>query len=264
MLVTTNPQQTLCETILPAGYQDLPAELAWVDALLDDPVFFEPYRRRFSPLWGRPSTPLETYLRMMFLKHRYPLGRRCAGRSPTRSSTTPCTSGTRPTRRCWAPAVARIGSLLGRTPRAVTADRGYGEAKVAQDLTELGVNTPWSSRARASRRRPGASTSMHAAFAGWSSGVPVGGPDRLPQTPLRLRPHPARRAARRTDLVRARCARPQHRQDRPADPDPQDRHRSPDGRSRRRTSKRRAQTARRHHHTRAATGPPPSRSTAAS
>jgi IS5 family transposase len=60
MLVTTNPQQTLWETILPPGYQDLPAELAGVDALLDDPVFFEPYRRHFSPVWGRPSIPIET------------------------------------------------------------------------------------------------------------------------------------------------------------------------------------------------------------
>jgi IS5 family transposase len=74
MLVTTNPQQTLWETILPPGYQNLPAELARVDALLDDQVFFEPYRAHFSPLWGRPSIPIETYLRMMFLKHRYGLG----------------------------------------------------------------------------------------------------------------------------------------------------------------------------------------------
>ena len=74
MLVTTNPRSTLWETILPPGYQDLPAELAAVDALLDDPVFFEPYRGHFCPLWGRPSIPIETYLRMMFLKHRYRLG----------------------------------------------------------------------------------------------------------------------------------------------------------------------------------------------
>ena len=45
MLVTTNPQQTLWETILPPGYQDLPKELAAVDELLDAPAFFEPYRR---------------------------------------------------------------------------------------------------------------------------------------------------------------------------------------------------------------------------
>jgi len=74
MLVTTNPQQTLWEAILPPGYEQLPAQLAAVDALLDDRVFFEPYRPYFSPLWGRPSIPIETYLRMMFLKHRYGLG----------------------------------------------------------------------------------------------------------------------------------------------------------------------------------------------
>ena len=74
MLVTTNPQQTLWESILPPGYQDLPAELAAVDAVLDDPVFLAPYRPFFSELLGRPSIPIETYLRMMFLKHRYGLG----------------------------------------------------------------------------------------------------------------------------------------------------------------------------------------------
>ena len=45
-----------------------------MDELLDDPAFFEPYRAHFSPLLGRPSIPIETYLRMMFLKHRYRLG----------------------------------------------------------------------------------------------------------------------------------------------------------------------------------------------
>jgi len=51
MRVTTNPQSTLWETILPPGYQDLPAELAALDALLDDPVFFEPPGRA-SPRCG--------------------------------------------------------------------------------------------------------------------------------------------------------------------------------------------------------------------
>lgn len=63
MLVTTNPRRTLWEAILPPGYQDLPAELAAVDALLDDPAFFAPYRAHFCELFGRPSTPIETYLR---------------------------------------------------------------------------------------------------------------------------------------------------------------------------------------------------------
>jgi IS5 family transposase len=40
-----------------------------------------------------------------------------------------------------APAIGRISSLLGRTPRAVTADRSYGEAKIDTELAELGVKT---------------------------------------------------------------------------------------------------------------------------
>ena len=45
-----------------------------MDALLDDPVFLARYRAHFDPVAGRPSIPIETYLRMMFLKHRYWLG----------------------------------------------------------------------------------------------------------------------------------------------------------------------------------------------
>jgi len=52
----------------------LPDELARVDELLDDPVFFTPFVPLFDPRIGRPSTPMETYLRLMFLKFRYRLG----------------------------------------------------------------------------------------------------------------------------------------------------------------------------------------------
>ncbi len=52
----------------------MPAELEAVDVLLDDPRFFEPFRRWFDPSFGRPSIPMETYLRLMFLKYRYRLG----------------------------------------------------------------------------------------------------------------------------------------------------------------------------------------------
>ena len=45
-----------------------------MDALLDAPVFWEPFRAHFDPIIGRPSIPIETYLRMMFLKFRYRLG----------------------------------------------------------------------------------------------------------------------------------------------------------------------------------------------
>src|SRR5258708_5897842 len=59
------------ESRLPAEVLRLPDELARVDALLDDPAFFAPY---FHPVIGRPSTPVECYLRLMFLKFRYRLG----------------------------------------------------------------------------------------------------------------------------------------------------------------------------------------------
>jgi len=38
-----------------------------------------------------------------------------------------------------APAVERVKRLAHRAPREVTADRGYGDAKVGKDLSELGV-----------------------------------------------------------------------------------------------------------------------------
>jgi len=60
--------------VLPAELLKLPDELARVDGLLDDPVFFAPFVPFFDPRIGRPSTPMETYLRLMFLKFRYRLG----------------------------------------------------------------------------------------------------------------------------------------------------------------------------------------------
>jgi IS5 family transposase len=74
MLRTVNPQPTLWEAILPEMCLGMPAELEAVDRLLDDPVFFEPFRVHFHSVMGRPSVPIETYLRLMFLKHRYRLG----------------------------------------------------------------------------------------------------------------------------------------------------------------------------------------------
>jgi IS5 family transposase len=73
VLVTVNPNRTLWEAVLPAECLGMAAELVAVDRLLDDPVFFEPYRKFFDPVWGRPSIPVETYLRLMFLKSRHGL-----------------------------------------------------------------------------------------------------------------------------------------------------------------------------------------------
>jgi IS5 family transposase len=64
----------LWEAILPEMCLGMPAELQAVDRLLDDPTFFEPFRAHFHSVLGRPSVPIETYLRLMFLKYRYRLG----------------------------------------------------------------------------------------------------------------------------------------------------------------------------------------------
>jgi IS5 family transposase len=74
MLRTRAAQVSLWEAVLPAEVLRLPEELARVDRLLDDPVFFAPFVPFFDPRVGRPSIPMETYLRMVFLKFRYRLG----------------------------------------------------------------------------------------------------------------------------------------------------------------------------------------------
>jgi len=74
MLRTVSEQPTLWESILPPEVLGLPAELEASDGLLDDERFFAPYRRFFHATIGRPSIPIETYLRLMFLKYRYRLG----------------------------------------------------------------------------------------------------------------------------------------------------------------------------------------------
>ncbi len=74
MLRTLGDPVSLWESLLPEEVLRLPEELARVDALLDDPAFFAPFVPFFSRTAGRPSTPMECYLRLMFLKFRYRLG----------------------------------------------------------------------------------------------------------------------------------------------------------------------------------------------
>ena len=74
MLRTVADQPSLWEAILPQELLRLPAELSRVDVLLDDPAFFKPFVPFFDPRIGRPSIPIQTYLRLMFLKFRYRLG----------------------------------------------------------------------------------------------------------------------------------------------------------------------------------------------
>jgi IS5 family transposase len=80
VLRTINAEPTLWDAILPESCRGLPPGLVEVDRLLDDPRFFVPFSPFFDPRQGRPSIPMETYLRMMFLRFRYHLGfdRLCA------------------------------------------------------------------------------------------------------------------------------------------------------------------------------------------
>ena len=113
-----------------------------------------------------------------------------------------------------APAIERIHRRTGRVPRAVTADRGYGQAAFERDLHDLGVRTvaiPRQGKISAARKQTRAQPRL----------PPPGQvahrlrrADQLPQARLRLGPHPPGHQARSRDLVRARGLRPQPGQDR--------------------------------------------------
>jgi IS5 family transposase len=74
MLRERSAGESLWEAVLPAELRELPVELGKVDAILDDDRFLAPFRTRLTARVGRPTTAIETYLRLMYLKHRYGLG----------------------------------------------------------------------------------------------------------------------------------------------------------------------------------------------
>jgi transposase, IS5 family len=74
VLRESDPQTTIWELVLPEEAKRLPAELQAVDAYLDDERFIAPWRALFDRRLGRPSVPVDTLLRLLYLKHRYGLG----------------------------------------------------------------------------------------------------------------------------------------------------------------------------------------------
>jgi len=100
-----------------------------------------------------------------------------------------------------------------RTPGTVTTDRGYGEANVDRELTDLGVKKRGDPPLRqtlpgpASRRTP-ASLPTNNQVAHRKRR-----PHQYPQAWLRLGSHPHRRHRRRPNLDRARRPDPQPGQD---------------------------------------------------
>lgn len=74
MLRKKNDQMDFSYGLLPLTMTVLRPELAAIDQLLDDERFFKPFEKIFSKHMGRPSIPIETYLRMMYLKFRRQVG----------------------------------------------------------------------------------------------------------------------------------------------------------------------------------------------
>jgi IS5 family transposase len=141
------------ESLLPAELLRLPEELARVDALLDDPAFFAPFAPHFHPVLGRPSTPVECYLRLMFLKFRYRLGFEslCAEVSDSISWRRFCripldarvphpTTLMKLTTRCGEDAVAGLNEVLWAKAAGTKLLR---TARVRADTTVIGANVAY-------------------------------------------------------------------------------------------------------------------------
>lgn len=74
MLQIRAKEPELFDYFLPENLKKLPEELERVNLLLDDPAVVEPFVKRFNVLIGRPTVPIETYVRLMYLKFRHQLG----------------------------------------------------------------------------------------------------------------------------------------------------------------------------------------------
>jgi IS5 family transposase len=69
-------QISFLDQLLPSEVLELPEDLAKLDAWLDDERFFAPFQDKYHQQLGRPSVPVETYLRITALKHQYGLSDR--------------------------------------------------------------------------------------------------------------------------------------------------------------------------------------------
>jgi transposase, IS5 family len=153
MFRTIGDGPSLWESRLPPELLRLPGDLVRVDALLDDPVFFAPFAPFFHPVLGRPSTPVECYLRLMFLKFRHRLGYEslCAEVSDSISWRRFCRiplDGTVPhpttlmklTTRCGEAAVAGLNEALWAK---AAGDKLLRTARVRADTTVICANVAY-------------------------------------------------------------------------------------------------------------------------
>ena len=73
MLRLKGGQVTVWDAALPPSLRELPEELAEVDQWLDDDRFLRPYLQRFNQRIGRPTVPVDTFHRLMYLRFRHQL-----------------------------------------------------------------------------------------------------------------------------------------------------------------------------------------------
>jgi IS5 family transposase len=74
MLQLKSKGPDLWDSIIPEEARALPEDLAYVDELLRDERFMEPFVRRFDEKTGRRGLPVATYLRLMYLRRKNRLG----------------------------------------------------------------------------------------------------------------------------------------------------------------------------------------------
>jgi len=69
----TTQQLSFGDGFIDPSLFELNEELQQVDKLLSEKSFLKPFEETFDPTMGRPGTPVDVYLRMMFLKFRWGL-----------------------------------------------------------------------------------------------------------------------------------------------------------------------------------------------
>lgn len=74
MFVWQNNQLDLLDSWIPEELRQLPDELVEIGRLLDDERYTKELLPFFSKRMGRKTIPLQTFLRLMYLKHRYGMG----------------------------------------------------------------------------------------------------------------------------------------------------------------------------------------------
>ena len=184
MLRLKTVQPDFWDDILPPEARRMSPDLEAVDARLDDEAFLAPFQRRFPAKRGRYTIPMETYLRLMYLKVQVlggnphvkdrlvslfdpdarpirkgklniaggtEFGYKVVVSDEERGFVTDyaVTPGNPQDGTLLVAAVERHAEVVGRVPRAVATDRGMASAGNVRALQTMGV---WSS---AVCRRPG-------------------------------------------------------------------------------------------------------------